>query len=150
MKLVKDIISRIRWNVVISIIAVLIFILIVVLFFNPFNPDFACSDGLCISTYTEPPEVELKGESTLWVDLKNRGGEDLIVDVRLKTRNPALLFKDQQEQETNREIELGAGESMKLNFDLKANATYPGTYRIDVTTTYDNGRLEDDVYLKVK
>ncbi|MBN2014414.1 MAG: hypothetical protein JW778_04475 [Candidatus Altiarchaeota archaeon] len=150
MKLVKDLISRIRWNVVISMIAVVIFIFMAISFFNPFTPDYRCSNGLCINAYTEPGEVELTGESTLWVDLRNRGTDDLNIYVKLKTRNPALLFRDEREQETEKAAELGAGESMKLNFDLKANATYPGTYRVDVTVTYSGGHVEDDVYLNVK
>ncbi len=130
-------------------IAVVAFILIAVLFFKPFSPDYVCSNGVCLSAYMEPDAVSLKGGSTLWVDLLNKGNTDLVIDVRLKTRNQAVLVKETGNQEISREIELGAGERMMLDFVMKANATYPGTYRTDVVVRYGSLEIADDVYLKV-
>lgn len=150
LKFMKNLISRIRWNVVISIVTVIVLIVIAVLFFKPFTPPLKCSDGVCIQSRAEPGEVGLKGESTLWVDIMNRGNEDLIMEVKLKTRNVVLFFEETYTQDISREIELGPGESMKLNFNVKANASYPGTYRTDITAIFNNERIESEVYLKVQ
>jgi uncharacterized membrane protein len=145
----KNLISRIRWNVVISIIAVIILIVIAVLFFRPFTPQSKCSNGLCIRSYMEPGEVDLRGESTLWVDIRNRGGDDQFIDVKLKTRNVVLFFEETKTQEVGKDVELGSGESIKLNFNVNSNASYPGTFRIDITALYEDKQINDEVYLKL-
>ena len=146
MKFVKNIILRIRWNVIISIVAVVILIVIAVLFFKP-SP-FRCSNSVCINSYAEPSRITLKGDSTLWIDIRNMGGEDLIIDIKLKTRNEVLFFKETNSREINKEIELGPGESMQLNFNLKANAPYPGTYRTDIMAMYNDEQINDEVYIQ--
>jgi len=148
MKFVKNLISRIRWNVVISIVAVIVLIVIAVLFFKPGAPHFKCSNGVCISSYAEPSEVALKGDSTLWIDIRNKGNENLIIDIKLET-SKVLFLKETNSREISKEIELGPGENIKLNFDVKANASYPGTYRTDIIAMYNNERIEDEIYLKV-
>ncbi|RLI91148.1 MAG: hypothetical protein DRO89_04560, partial [Candidatus Altiarchaeales archaeon] len=105
MKSVKNLISRIRWNVVISIVAVIVLIIIAVLFFRPGAPHFKCSSGVCINSYAEPSEVSLKGDSTLWIDIKNRGDEDLIIDIKLET-SKVLFFKETNSREISEEVEL--------------------------------------------
>ncbi|OYT41648.1 MAG: hypothetical protein B6U86_01985 [Candidatus Altiarchaeales archaeon ex4484_43] len=148
MKFVKNLISRVRWNVVISIVAVIVLIIIAVLFFRPGAPHFECSNGVCIDSYAEPSEVSLKGDSTLWIDIKNRGDEDLIIDIKLET-SKVLFFKETNSREISDEVELRPGESIKLNFDVKANASYPGTYRTDIMVAYNDERIDDEVYIKV-
>ena len=150
MKSVKNLISRIRWNVVISIVAVILLIIIAVLYFKSvyFTPHFKCSNGVCINSYAEPSEVSLKGDSTLWIDIKNRGDEDLIIDIKLET-SKVLFFKETNSREISDEVELRPGESIKLNFDVKANASYPGTYRTDIMAVYNGEQIDDEVYLRV-
>jgi hypothetical protein len=149
LKFVKDLISRIRWNVVISVAALIVFAVIALFFIKPFNPQYTCSDEVCISTRMEPDAVGLKGESILWVDLKNDGSEDIMVDVTAKTRNLAILFKKNMSRNTSRLVQLGAGESMKLNFNVKANATYPGTYIVDVLVKYNREEIKSDTRIRV-
>lgn len=145
----KNLISRVRWNVVVSIIAVIILLVIAVLFFRPFTPQSKCSNGLCIHSYMEPSETELRGASTLWVDIRNRGADDLFIDVKLKTRNAVLFFEETNTQEVDKEFALGSGESIKLNFNVNANASYPGTFRMDITALYEDKQINDEVYLKL-
>ncbi len=149
MKFVKDLISRIRWNVVISIAALLVFAVIALFFIKPFNPQYTCSNEVCVSTHMDPDAVKMNGESVLWVELRNDGSTDLSVAVTAKTRNPAILFKKTMERNSSREVHLGAGESMKLNFNMKANATYPGTYITDITIRYGHEEIKSDTRVRV-
>jgi hypothetical protein len=149
MKFVKSIISRVRWNVVISIIAVVVLIPIAFIFLKPFTPQFRCSNGLCMNSYAEPREITPAGESTLWVEISNRGDDDLVVDVSLKARNDVLFFKETNAHEVEREVGIGPKETRKLNFDVTASAAYSGTYRTDVIITYNNEEINDEVYITV-
>lgn len=149
MRFLKDIISRIRWEVVTLVVVLVCFIALAVFFIRPFNHKDICSDDFCIRTYMDPDAVPLKGESKLWVELRNDGSNDINIEVKAKTRNPAILFKKNMSQEANRKIGLGAGERIRINFDVKANAEYPGVYRTDVQARYNNTEITDSIYLRV-
>ena len=153
MKPLKSIISRVRWNVVLGIIVT---ILIVVLFavvlvtMKPLESGQKCKKDICISSRADPSTINLRDESTVWVEVKNSGPDELRIDVNLETYDPKLTFISNSNQTVYKEIKIGPGESRKLDFPARINAMYGGDYRIDVTVSYSFGQIEDKVTLNVK
>lgn len=152
MKSLRDLISRIKWNAVFGVIAlILLILLIVVVFiaFNPLAPRYRGTDDVQIRSWAEPGSTDLKGKSTIYVDIKNSGDENIRVNITLSSRTDKLWFADTGKQQTTRIITLGRGESRKPEFEVRANATDSGTYGIDIKVSYDYRSVEDEVYLKL-
>jgi len=152
MKQIKNIISRIRWNVVLGILSAILLILLASLafiYFKPLESGYKCKKDVCISSRADPSTVGLRDESTIWVDIRNDGPDELKIEVSLETYDPKLTFVRNGNQTIQKEIRIGPDESRKLDFPVRLNAMYGGDYRIDIKVDYAYGRIEDKVTLKV-
>ncbi len=159
---ITETLSRIKWGAVAVVIIAIIIILAVYTKFNPFsgitttlNPVYKGTDALKIRSWVSPDKINLNGRSTAWVDIKNTGEKELSVFVKLKTYDEKLKFIPEDEKETqtiNKTMEIGPGESRKLDFKIKLfDAIYGGDYRIDIIANYGKEfePVEDSVYLHV-
>ena len=153
MKPLKSVISRIRWNVVLAIIAtisIVVLIAVVLVTIKPLDSGQNCKKDICISSRADPSTINLRDESTVWIEVKNSGPDELRIDVNLETYDPKLTFISNGNQTVYKEIKIGPGESRKLDFPVRIKAMYGGDYRIDVTVSYSFGQIEDKVTLNVK
>jgi len=153
MKPLKSIISRVRWNVVLGIIAAILIVAlfaVVLVTMKPLGSSQKCKKDICISSRADPSTINLRDESTIWVEVKNSGPDELRIDINLETYDPKLTFISNSNQTVYKEIKIGPGESRKLDFPARINAMYGGDYRIDVKVSYSFGQIEDKVTLNVK
>ena len=150
MKLKDDIISRIRWKSVMVVLLVIVIIAIAFSSVNLFSSGYMGKKDIKIRTWLDPSTVDLNGKSIVWSEVKNTGQEDVWILLNLDTDDPALLFKDTENQSTSEFIKLGPGESRKLDFKIElVYASYSGDYGINILLKYDEEEIKDKIYLKV-
>ncbi|MEA3254333.1 MAG: hypothetical protein U9Q22_00680 [Candidatus Altiarchaeota archaeon] len=152
MKALKSIISRVKWKSVlglISFIALILFVLWAILTLNPFGPGYKGEEDIQIRSWVDPGRVDLKGKSTVWIDVMNRGDEKVEVDVDLQTYDKNLIFEKTGNQRTNESRILGPRESRELDFKVNVNAPDSGKYGIKILVTHTGESIEDEVFLNV-
>ncbi len=147
MRSLLNLIHRIRWSSVFGVIALILFVILLISF-NPFAPGYKGTGDIRIRSWAEPGSINIKGKSIIHVDIKNFGDENIRVNATLSSRTEKLLFKDGRKR-ISRTLILGRGESRKPEFEIRANATDPGTYGIDIRVSYGYQLVEDEVYLKL-
>jgi len=116
----KNIISRIRWNVVIPLLLFISAIISLFIIFNPFAPKYNCLDGICTRLHLQPESIPLNGESTILVEIRNVGIESRDVDVLLWSDDTSVIFTDTQNRSSNDRVTLAPGNSRELDFDIVA------------------------------
>jgi len=152
MKQLKNIISRIRWNVVLGILSIILLILLFAVVFitlKPLEPGYKCKKDVCIRSSADPGRIGLRDESTIWIDIRNNGPDQLKIDIDLEIYDPKLTFVRNGNQTIQKEVKIGPSESRELDFPVRVNAIHGGDYRIDIEVEYAYGRIEDKVILNV-
>jgi len=144
----RNIIKRIKWKSVLTFIVVVIAVFLVVIGFNPFL-SYKGSGDVKIKSWADPNKVSLTGTSTIWVEVRNQGKENKNVSISLKSYNPIIRFIDTTNQEKIETINLGKGESQKLDFKVQISAENEGSYGVRVYANSGNEIIEDDVYINV-
>lgn len=142
----RHLIRRIKWKSVFTVLVLLLIVFFVILGFNPFGLDYKGEGDIKIKSWLEPQKIDLKGTSTVWVEVKNDGKYSKDVEIFLETYDPDIKFLGEV-QEKNASVTLGPGESRKLDFKVKAQATYGGSYGISIEAKYDYEEVEDEIYL---
>jgi len=150
MKSIKDTLRRVRWSVVFGIFLVLLLIILVFVSINIFPPAYKGEGDIVMRSWLEPQKTKLNGDSNVWVEIKNRGENIHIVDVKAVTSSSEVVFDDSKGQEVNKTVQIGPGESRRVPFHINVNARYEGDYRIDVFVIYDNIQVSYDLYLQIK
>jgi hypothetical protein len=152
MKAPKNIISRIKWKSVTGLILVVFLILIFVwafFVFKPFAPGHKGSGDIQIRSWVEPGRVDLKGKSTVWIDVINKGDEKVNIDVNLETYDKNLIFEQTGNQRINETKALGPRESRELDFRVNVDAPDGGKYGVKIRVSYKRETIEDEVFLTV-
>lgn len=150
MKAFKNIISRIKWKSVLGLISVVVLILLI-LWALPvlFAPGYKGSGDIQIRSWIEPDRVDLKGKSTVWIEIRNTGDENVEIGVNLRTYDKNLIFEETGNQGINESIKLGPGESRELDFNMNVNAPYGGKYGIKILVSHKRETIEDEEFLNV-
>ncbi|HDI73327.1 MAG TPA: hypothetical protein ENF58_04265 [Candidatus Altiarchaeales archaeon] len=150
MKAFKNIISRIKWKSVFGLISVVVLILLILWAFPAlFAPRYKGSGDVQIKSWVEPSKVDLKGKSTVWIEIRNTGDENVEVDVNLRTYDKNLIFEETGNQGINESRILGPRESRKLDFKVNVDAPDSGKYGIKILVSHKRETIEDEVFLNV-
>ncbi len=145
----RNILKRIKWKSVFLAIVILLIVFFIAIGFNPFGLDYKGEGDIKIKSWLEPNKVDLEDSSTIWVEVKNTGKGKETVSVSLETYDPHLRFLDGTQEKTTA-VTLGPGESRELDSEIDIQAIRGGSYGISITATYDNEKIEDQVYLTVR
>lgn len=153
MKQLKSILSRVRWNVVMGIIATILLvalIAVVLVTIKPLDSGYKGEDDIRIKSWAEPSTVKLNDESRIWIDIRNTGSNTRVVHVTLESHDPSLKFIDTNNQTIKKDIAIGPKESRKPGFPVEINAELSGDYGIRILVSYTYDRIEDEVILNVR
>ena len=144
----RNIIKRIKWKSVLTFLVVVIAVILILIGFNPFL-SYKGSGDVKIKSWADPNKVSLLGTSTIWVEVRNQGKDTRQVSVSLKSYNPVIKFTDTTNQEKIEVVNLGKGESQKLDFKVQLSAENEGSYGVHVSANSGSESIEDDVYIDV-
>ncbi|RLI91897.1 MAG: hypothetical protein DRO65_00790 [Candidatus Altiarchaeales archaeon] len=146
----KKAIKRIRWNVVFGTIFVVLVIIAAVIHFNPFSSGYKGKGDLLLKSWLKPRKVDIRDTSTIYVELFNRGDEKINVKLHLSSRNLEVTFPESNSTSVEKNIRIGAGEKRIITTKILINASYAGSYGIDIKATYNGKVVKDTQFLEVE
>jgi len=152
MKQLKSVISRIRWNVVLAIIAAILLVVliaVVLVTIKPLDSGYKGEDDIKIKSWADPGVIKLSDTSDIWVDIRNTGDDSHVVYIILESHDSSIEFVDTGSQRIKTNITIGPRESRKPKFPLEIDATLIGDYGIKITVSYTYDKIEDEVILNV-
>ncbi len=116
----------------------------------PFAPRYIGDGDVVMRSWVEPQTVKLKDGSTAWVEIKNTGNRNIDVIVYAAAKSSDLVFMDSGGQVANQTVQIGAGESRNIPFEIQIKADYEGSYGVSITVVYDKTLLRDELFLNVR
>ena len=147
---VTDLLARVKWKSVLALILLIAVIILVVWGFyvlKPFTANYKTKGDLSARFWADPARTELRGATTVWVEVKNRGSDKLPVTVTMNTYSKSLLFAA-GEQNMSKGVELGPGESRQLPFSANMNASYAGTYGLKAVVSSGGENIEQELFIE--
>lgn len=148
---IKSILSRIKWK---SVVAVILFIVIIFFAFKNLPSQHKVKDDLGVSAVVDPDVIGPGGKSAIDIEIENfNKDEDVDVIVTAKSYDEKLVFYEFYNTTVQREIKVGPTEIRKLKFKVKLQpGALEGKYRIDVEAKEKNkgSGAEYQVYLTVE
>ncbi|MBU4201630.1 MAG: hypothetical protein KKB85_00575 [Candidatus Altiarchaeota archaeon] len=153
MKPLKSVISRVRWNVVLAIIAAILIVAlaaVVLVTIKPLDSGYKGEEDIRIKSWAEPSTVKLNDESKIWVNIKNEGSKTYTVHIKLKSPERTLIFTNTTNQTIEQEIKIEPKGERSPEFPIEIDTNLIGRYVVTVTVSYDHSEIEDEVILNVR
>jgi len=149
---IKSLIARIRWQ---SVLALLLFVVVIVVLFKSLPGGYQIGGGLGLKVTANPWKIVPGDSTTLDVELKNINKDrNVSVIVKAQTYDKNLFFEESYAQSYGTaSISLGPQEMRKLKFKVKSKPDIiEGKYTIDfsATPTGEGKGVENRVSLEIE
>ncbi len=140
-----SVLSKIRWRSVAIVVGLLI---VVAVLFKSLPTSYKTGEDISIRSWADPDKVELNGKTTIWVEVKNVGENEINVTLNVSAYSSSLVFSDPQVET----VSLGPGEQRNVDFRARLEeAKYGGDYRIDINAYKDKtSGVTDTIYITVE
>ena len=153
LKALKDLLARVKWKPVGAVVLVLL-IAVILLFVLPsinlFSSPYKGVGDVQAKVWADPARVELKGHTSVWVEVNNKGAAAQNVLVRMEIDDKDISFEESGNQKINKTIQLGSGESRQVSFPVILNASSGGKYGIKMSALPSGETaIVDKVFLDV-
>jgi uncharacterized protein (DUF58 family) len=153
LKALKDLLARVKWKPVGAVFLVLLLAIILLFVLSSkdlFSSPYKGAGDVQAKVWADPARVELAGHTSVWVEVSNKGTGSQSVLVRMEIDDKAISFEESGNQKINRTIQLGSGESRRVEFPVILNALSGGKYGIKMTAIpRAETAIEDKVFLDV-